>query len=96
MDDNELKETLALLEAAGWEPVLCDTPIRYFENAVSCGIPTDGGDPIGEDYLMPRDFVRTVQDFCIIARGDSMEGAGIMEGDRLKVSAKDTFQDGDI
>ena len=96
MDDNELQETLALLEAAGWEPQPCDTAIPYYDNAVSCGIPADAGDAVAEEYLMPRDFVRTVQDFCIIARGDSMEGAGIMEGDRLKVSAKDTFQDGDI
>ena len=36
MNENELRETMALLEAQGWEPMLCDTPVRCNTDVVSC------------------------------------------------------------
>ena len=36
-----LKETFALLEAQGFHPEFCDTPVPYFDAGIPCGTPRD-------------------------------------------------------
>ena len=36
MDSEELKEIFKLLEEQGWNPMLCDTPVPFYDNPVSC------------------------------------------------------------
>ena len=51
MNEQQLKEIFEKLEKAGMQPMLCDTPVPYFENGVRTGIPTDIGDIVRGDYL---------------------------------------------
>ena len=39
MKQTEVKKMLSELEAQGWNPQLCDTPMACFDNAVACGKP---------------------------------------------------------
>ena len=39
MDEKEFKEILKILEDAGWQPQLCDTPIPVYES-VHAGNPS--------------------------------------------------------
>lgn len=96
MDEKELKEIFRELEEQGWEPQLCDTPVPYYENAVMCGDPTDVGDMICGMEMYPKDFFDNQNEFMTTVKGDSMIGANIFEGDRVKVRASKTFADGDI
>ena len=43
MTEEELKEMMALLEAEGWQPQLCDTRVPRFVGKTSCGIPLEAG-----------------------------------------------------
>ena len=40
MNEEELKEIMLLLEEAGWQPQLCDTPLPAYES-VHAGNPTE-------------------------------------------------------
>ena len=44
MTEQELKEVFELLEAQGWKPMLCDTPVPLYDNEVACGVPNGVGD----------------------------------------------------
>ena len=92
----ELKEIFKDLEEQGWEPQLCDTSVPYFENAVPCGNPTDVGDLLCGMELYPKDFFDHENEFMATVRGDSMKDADIEDGDRVKVRATRSFQDGDV
>ena len=50
MNEQQLKEIFELLEKSGFNPMLCDTPVPYFENGVKAGIPADIGDVVKGDY----------------------------------------------
>lgn len=94
--NEELKQLFKELEEQGWEPKLCDTPVPYYENVVMCGNPADVGDLICGMEMYPKDFFDNENDFMVTVKGDSMIGANIFEGDRVKVRAKKAFNDGDI
>lgn len=96
INNEELKEIFKDLEEQGWEPQLCDTSVSYFENAVICGYPADVGDLICGMELYPKDFFDNENEFMATARGNSMKDADIEDGDRVKVRATRSFQDGDI
>ncbi|MEX0833149.1 MAG: transcriptional repressor LexA [Actinomycetota bacterium] len=50
-----------------------------------------------EDYLaVPKDFASESDHFALRVAGDSMIGAGIMDGDVVVVRRQDDAQDGDI
>ncbi len=93
----ELKETFAQLEAQGWNPQLCDTPVPYFDAGIPCGTPRDVYEATPDGYiLVPRSLVGN--DATVIARvtGDSMKDAGIEENDHIHVLLDAPVHDGDI
>ena len=97
MTNQELKELFDLLERAGMNPQLCDTPVRYYENCVPAGVPADLGDVAeGDCIMLPRSLVGLQPTFIITVRGNSMRDAGIMEGDQLQVQMDVVVDDGDI
>ncbi|MBQ9666231.1 MAG: hypothetical protein IJV33_07155 [Bacteroidaceae bacterium] len=97
MDENELKKIFEALRAAGWEPMLCDTPVPYYDNAVMCGVPADVGDVVEDEVrMMPKEFLSMQPEFMVKVQGDSMRDAGIVEGDVVKVVTQVQAADGDI
>ena len=97
MNEQQLKEIFELLEKSGFNPMLCDTPVPYFENGVKAGIPADPGDIVKGDYVMlPRKLVGWRPVFVVNVKGDSMRDAGFSAGDRLQVQVVEEVDDGDI
>ena len=94
--NDELKEILNQLEAAGWQPQLCDTPIPYYDNPVMCGQPTGIGDVVERKKRFPKEFLSMQPEFVVKVKGDSMEGANIYNGDMVKVESEATVHDSDI
>lgn len=96
MKELVFSELFEALEKAGMEPMLCDTPVPFFDNKVACGVPTSVGDVVTDVLMVPQSTLSMQQEFFITAWGDSMEGADIRDGDLLKVKAQMTANDGDI
>lgn len=96
MDEKEYKEILKLLEDAGWQPQVCDTPIPYYDNRVKCGLPNDVGDVVEEKKMFPRKFLSMQPEFVVTVQGDSMKDANIMDGDAVKVQTNAHVHDGDV
>lgn len=47
------------LERLGWEPMVCDTPMTFYDNEVPCGVPNGVGDVVKEElYRLPEELVR--------------------------------------
>ena len=44
MNDQEITEIFSLLNEAGWEPMVCDTPVPFYNNGVPAGPPNGTGD----------------------------------------------------
>lgn len=89
------EEVFAMLEEAGLRPVMCDTPAPFFENAVPCGKPEFAGDPVMDYTMLPQDIAGLQGVFFCRARGTSMTGVDIHEGDWLRVMTDCQPQDGD-
>jgi SOS-response transcriptional repressor LexA len=86
MNEQELKEMLSLLEKAGVNAELCDTPIPVSINSARCGMPTELCDECIDDYvLIPKALMGPHPEMYIPAIGDSMIEAGYEEGDLLRV-----------
>ncbi|MBO7581817.1 MAG: hypothetical protein J6T38_09930 [Bacteroidaceae bacterium] len=96
MDEKELKEIFEALEQQGWEPMLCDTPVPLYDNEVACGVPNGVGDVMKETIMIPREFLSMQSEFYVKAKGDSMKGADILNGDLLQVVTTGDVSDGDI
>ena len=96
MNEKEIKEIMKLLEVAGWQPQLCDTPIPYYDNPVMCGQPTGIGDVVERKKRFPKEFLSMQPEFVVKVKGDSMEGANIYNGDMVKVESEATVHDSDI
>ena len=93
----ELREVFRSLDAQGWNPELCDTPVPYYDNAVPCGHPVAAGDIVGGDFTMlPCGGADIDTTFVVNVRGNSMTDAGIESGDRLEVLSTRAVDDGDI
>ena len=96
MTKQEIQEIMQMLEAQGLRPMLCDTPVPYYDNGVRCGRPTGMGDIVqGEYQMLPSDLVRRDSVVIIRAEGDSMIDAGIEDGDEVHLMLGATVRDGD-
>ena len=84
------------LEAQGWAPKWCDTPVPYFDNPVACGNPTAIGDAVKGYKMLPQEMVEGLDAFMVRARGDSMKDAGILDGDLVLIDKAARIYDGDI
>ena len=92
----ELHEIMEMLEKAGLDPQICDTPVPYYDALVQAGIPTDPGDVSYEGMeWMPSELVNTGM-MIIKVRGESMRDAGFCSGDRVLVDYDTSIVDGDI
>ena len=86
MTEKELKEIMALLEKAGVNAELCDTPIPVSTSSARCGNPSELGDESIDDYYMiPKALGGPYPEMYIPVIGDSMIDAGYEEGDMLRV-----------
>lgn len=97
MTDEELKELFRELEAQGWNPQLCDTPVPVYETPVRCGSPTELGDILhGDEQMMPHRWITQDKAYFTTVKGDSMLDADIQEGDLALVEETNIWNDGDI
>ncbi len=83
------------LERQGWEPMVCDSPVPFYDNAVMCGQPNGVGDVVKETMMLPKELLSMQPEFVVKAKGDSMKGIGIEEGDMLQVVTEVQVMDGD-
>jgi len=96
MNEEEIKEILKQLEEQGWQPLLCDTPLPYYDNPVKCGQPTGIGDIVERKKRFPKEFLSMQPEFVVKVKGDSMEGANIRSGDMVRVESEVPVHDSDI
>lgn len=91
------EEAMALLDNKGIKYEVCDTPVPFSENKISCGKPMDIGDYMIKEYRnLPSSFVRNHEVISVEAMGDSMIGANIEDGDWLLLELGVLPSDGDI
>ena len=63
---------------------------------IAAGTPVMAAEQI-EDYVsVPTDFARSGEHFALRVTGDSMIGAGILDGDMVVIRSQDSAADGDI
>lgn len=94
-DKKDFQRLLEDLERQGWEPMVCDSPVPYYDNAVMCGVPNGVGDVVKETMMLPKELLSMQPEFVVKAKGDSMKGIGIEEGDVLQVVTDVQAMDGD-
>lgn len=63
---------------------------------VTAGLPILAIENVESFFPLPQDMVRGQEVFMLNVRGDSMVGAGILDGDQVIVRRQDTAQNGDI
>ena len=85
-----------LMKEQGWHPMPCDTPIPLYDEPASCGLPTPVGNETNDVTMLPKDFVKSMDAFVIRAKGDSMIGANIIDGDLVLVDKTAQVYDSDI
>ena len=90
------KEAFLLMEEQGWQPMPCDTPIPLYDEPASCGLPSPVGNETNDVTMLPKDFVKSMDAFVIRAKGDSMIGANIIDGDFVLVDKTAQVYDSDI
>lgn len=95
MNEEELKEIMLLLEKAGWQPQLCDTPLPAYES-VHAGNPTEPGQEPLDMIMMPKVFLSMCPESMVKVVGNSMLDAGINDGDWVKMTIGQQPRDGDI
>jgi len=95
MDEKEIKEIFQLLEDAGWQPMLCDTPIPVFES-VHAGNPMEPSQIPPDMKLVPKALLSMCPEMMVRVKGDSMIDVGIEDGDMVKVELDATPHEGDI
>lgn len=94
-DKKDFQRLLEDLERQGWQPMVCDSPVPYYDNAVMCGQPNGVGDTVKETMMLPKELLSMQPEFVVKAKGDSMKGIGIEEGDMLQVVTEVQVTDGD-
>jgi repressor LexA len=63
---------------------------------IAAGTPVMAAEQI-EDYVsVPTDFARSGEHFALRVTGDSMTGAGILDGDMVVIRSQESAADGDI
>ena len=96
MNEQEFNELFKQLEAQGWKPMLCDTPVPFYDGRVPCGLPNGAGDVECEMAMMPRGYLPMNRVFMATVTGDSMRDANIFAGDIVVVESGVSISDGDI
>ena len=99
MKESEIKDfeqLLENLEKQGLHPMVCDTPVPFYDNDVMCGVPNSVGDVVKEVRMLPKELLAMQPEFLVKAKGDSMKGANIADGDLLQVVTDVQASDGDI
>ena len=94
-DKKDFQRLLEDLERQGWQPMVCDSPVPYYDNEVPCGVPNGVGDTVKETMMLPKELLSMQPEFLVKAKGDSMKGIGIEEGDVLQVVTDVQAMDGD-
>lgn len=95
MDEKEYKEILKILEAAGWQPQVCDTPILVYES-VHAGNPEEPGQIPPDMVLVPKAFLSMYPESMVRVQGNSMIDRNIEDGDWVKMCYGRMPHDGDI
>ena len=94
------KEIFHWLEDAGLNPVHHNMAVPHLEVSAQCGLPTELGDVDPIRYrAIPVELLRMGTILSVDVRGDSMEDAGIYEGNRIEVLLTDNecgVRDGDV
>ena len=96
MNEQELKDIFELLEAQGWKPMLCDTPVPFYDGRVPCGKPNGVGEVECELAMMSREYLPMNRVFMVTVTGESMRDANIFAGDVVLVESGASVSDGDI
>lgn len=97
MENQETTKIFALLEQAGMNPQLCDTPVPHDHRSVRCGQPTEAGAELEKDYMMlPHRMMGCSLEFVVDVVGDSMKDVGFESGDHIKVRTGVNVRSGDI
>ena len=94
------KEIFQWLEDAGLNPVHHNMAVPHLEVSAQCGLPTELGDVDPIRYrAIPVELLRMGTILSVDVKGDSMEDAGIYEGNRIEVLLTDNecgVRDGDV
>lgn len=86
MNEQELRETLALLADANVKAMLCDKPVSLSGSSAICGYPTEPGDiDLSEWILLPKEMVGKYPEIMVPVEGNSMLDAGYEPGDNLRI-----------
>lgn len=96
MNKRIIDDAVQLLKDAGWQPMVCDTAVSYFDNGVPAGIPQDVGEYSGERVMLPKEIMGYEPMIMFRVRGESMCGAGIENGDMVTLLLDTNVEDGDI
>ena len=81
-------------ELMGWESAMPEGAKRVpMLGAIACGAPVFASEDRGEYLSVGGD---TKADFCLVAKGDSMIGARIHDGDTVFIKAQETVSNGEI
>ena len=89
-------EMIRQMEEQGLKPMVCDTPIPFFDIPVPCGEPRSLGEVPMEIILMPHEMGSTDSSFMARVSGDSMKDADIESGDIVRVLTGRRVYDGDV
>lgn len=84
------------IERNGHKVMTCDTPVPYYNTGVSCGLPNDMGNIPPEMMMVPGMMTRDSNVVIMRAKGNSMEGVGINDGDLLMIEYTQHFDNDDI
>ena len=71
------------------------TPAARYDSTVSCGLPTEVNVEPAEVLPLPKSLVGNGTFFILTAKGDSMTGIGVDDGDLVIVREQNTCRDGD-
>lgn len=71
------------------------TPVVRYDSTVSCGLPIEVNVEPAEVLPLPKSLVGDGTFFILTAKGDSMTGIGVDDGDLVIVREQNTCRDGD-
>lgn len=71
------------------------TPAARYDSTVSCGLPTEVNVEPAEVLPLPKSLVGDGTFFILTAKGNSMTGIGVDDGDLVIVRKQNTCMDGD-
>lgn len=71
------------------------TPAARYDSTVSCGLPTEVNVEPAEVLPLPKSLVGDGTFFILTAKGNSMTGIGVDDGDLVIVRKQNTCKDGD-